>query len=147
MGSYADTKLELMAIFISLVFLTLSLASNISPAPIAIATTVRAPAKIRKRRSIRVRLFHHGTWGDKKLLRENHLNLMKSIFCQHLSCPRVWNYGTKGKRNYHSLSRSLKHHACSKRPTSHEAGERDHFLGWQLIYIVLRYNTKWWRSF
>ena len=130
--------------FTSLIFLTLSLASNISPAPIAIATTVRAPAKTRKRRSIRVRLFHQGTCRDKKLLRQNH---SKSIFCQHLSCPRVWNYGTKGKRNYHSLSRSLKHHACSKRPTSHQAGERDHLLGWHLIYIVLRYNMKWWRSF
>ena len=80
MGSYPDTKLELMVIFISLVFLTLSLASNISPAPIAIATTVRAPAKTRKRRSIRVRLFHQGTWRDKKLLRQNHLTLINLYF-------------------------------------------------------------------
>ena len=69
-----------MVIFISLVFLTLSLASNISPAPMAIATTVRAPAKTRKRRSIRVRLFHQGTWRDKKLLRQNHLNLINLYF-------------------------------------------------------------------
>ena len=59
----------LMVIFISLVFLTLSLASNISPAPMAIATTVRAPAKTRKRRSIRVLLFHQGTWRDKNWFR------------------------------------------------------------------------------
>ena len=121
-------------------YITLSLASSMSPAPMAMATTVRAPAKTRKRRSILVLLFHHGTWGEDKLF----IQLLLDI-C-HAS--KVWNYVTQEKGtitpNWDLRSTMM----AKKSPSdfvSHNVAEGNGYVGWSAD-LSCSDTMRWWHS-
>ena len=92
----------------------------------AMATTVRAPAKMRNRRSILVLLFHHGTYEEG---RDEILKIL--TFADMSSMPKVCKLCNRGETNYHSQLRSqeYQHDGPKRSSIPDDVGEGNRYVG------------------